>query len=113
MQIERGAVGEEAPPLRIEWHKIERRLEITPRLSPDPPQHAGDRQDGRPHVEAVARLGEHRRLAPHPVILVAERDGIAAGSKCAGCRQAAEPSPDYHHSLVFFAPLHSCSRSIA
>ena len=62
VQVERRAVGEERPPLRIERDQVELVLQVAAGLGEDPPQDRRHQQDGRPHVEAVT----HPPRAPRP-----------------------------------------------
>ena len=93
-QIERRTVGEEAPPLWVEPDQVEGLVEVAPGLGEDPPQDSRDREDRRPHVEAVALLREDRRLPPDPRILVAQRHRVTARRQRAGGGQATESGPD-------------------
>ena len=107
-QIERRAVGEKTPPLRIERDEIEGCFQLAARLGEDSLEHAGNRQDRRPHVEPETLLSEHRSLAADPGIFFAERDRIAASRERAGSRQAAEAAADHDHPVLFICLDHCC-----
>ena len=105
-QIERRAIGEEAPPLRVEPDQVECLIKISPGLGEDPPEDIRDREDRRPHVEAVTLLRKNRGLAADPGVLVAQRHRVATGGQRACGSQATEASPDHDHPILFLDGLH-------
>ena len=62
-EVEDGAVGEEAAPLRIEADEVEVVFDRPLRFREDAAKDRWDRENGRSHVEAEARFLELRRLA--------------------------------------------------
>ena len=93
VQVERRAVVEERPPLRVERDQIQLVGQLAAGLGEDPLQHRRHQQDRRPHVEAVAVDLEHRGLAAEPVVLLEDDDLVAPRGQRAGRRQAASPPP--------------------
>ena len=94
LQIEHGAVLEEAAPLRIEPAEIERVRHRAASLGEDALQHTWHSQDGRPHVEPVAILLEDGRLAAEPIVLLEQHHLMAAGCERAGGGQAGQACAD-------------------
>ena len=105
-QIERGAIGEETAPLRIERHQIDRVGQIPAGFGEDAFEHRRNREDCRAHVEAEALLRQDGCLAPHPGVGIAERDGIAARRQRAGCGQATQTATDDHHPVLITNHVH-------
>ena len=95
LQVEHGAVVEEAAPLRVEPAQVEVVVHVPPGFLEDALQHGRDGQDGRPHVEAEAVLFQHRRLAAEPGVLVEQDHLVAARRQRAGRGQAAQPGADH------------------
>ncbi len=94
-EVEHRAVVEERAPLRVEPHQVELLVELAAGLAENAPQHPRHGEDGGPHVEAEARLLEHRGLAAEPRVLLEEHHGVAARRQRAGRRQAAEAAADH------------------
>ena len=98
-EVEHRAVGEEAPPLRVEPDEVEVVVEIATRLREDATKYARHREDRRPHVEPEAVGLEHGGLAAEPGVELQQRDLVAPRSQRAGRRQPAQPPADHADPL--------------
>ena len=93
-EVERGAVREEAAPLRIEADELELVLEPPVRFAEDACEDARHGQDRRPHVEPKTTLFEHRRFAAEPLVFLEQDDFMAARGEGAGSREPTEAAAD-------------------
>ncbi len=93
-QVERRAVVEEAAPLGVEPDEVELAPEVAAGLGEDPPEHRGEGEDRRPHVEAEALRLQRRGLAAQPGVALEERHPVAARRQGGGRGEAAEPRAD-------------------
>ena len=76
--------------MRIERDQVEIIVEIAIGLGEDAPQHAGHRQNRRPHVETVAGFLENRGLAAKPRRFLEERYPMSARRQSTCGRQTAQ-----------------------
>ena len=98
-EVDPRAVVEEAAPLRIEPPQVQVVGQLPPGLGEDALEHARNREDGRPHVEAEALLVQQGGFSADPAVLVEQRGLVAAGGKHAGGGEAAEPAADNRYRL--------------
>ena len=110
-EIKHRAVFVEAAPLRVEAHEIEVVGHAPSAAADDAAHDLGHGDDGRPHVEGVALLGEDIHLAAEMAVLLDDGDiAVAAelGGEFGRCREAGKSAADDDDAL-----LHACTFSEA